>query len=82
VIGFTENATPKEEDEDGKSKKPKSSAGSGKRFPIVRFNFPGGSTRDIPIGMETWKIELPSGEVQASRSQVCFLTCISFFIDG
>jgi ATP-dependent DNA helicase PIF1 len=39
-------------------------------YPVVRFVLPDGTTRDLLAQRETWKVELPSGEVQASRSQL------------
>ncbi|KAH5030515.1 hypothetical protein HBI74_101170 [Parastagonospora nodorum] len=39
-------------------------------FPVVRFAIAGGTTRDLLCKREDWKIELPNGEVQASRSQI------------
>ena len=39
-------------------------------WPLVRFTLSDGSTRDLLCNRETWKIELPNGEVQASRAQV------------
>jgi ATP-dependent DNA helicase PIF1 len=39
-------------------------------FPVVRFTLSDGTTRDLLCQRETWKIELPDGEVQASRSQI------------
>lgn len=39
-------------------------------WPVVRFAIADGSSRDLLCQNESWKIELPSGEVQASRSQI------------
>jgi len=39
-------------------------------YPVVRFAIPDGTTRDLLCQRETWKIELPSGEVQAQRAQI------------
>lgn len=39
-------------------------------WPVVRFMLSDGSSRDLLCNRETWKIELPNGEVQASRAQV------------
>lgn len=39
-------------------------------YPLVRFSNADGTTRDLLCNRESWKIELPNGEVQASRSQV------------
>ena len=44
--------------------------GAGQKWPLVRFGIADGSTRDLLCQRESWKIELPNGEVQASRSQV------------
>ncbi len=40
------------------------------KWPLVRFSIQDGTTRDLLCQRESWKIELPSGEVQASRAQV------------
>lgn len=42
----------------------------GRKWPLVRFHVPGGGTRDYLAMPETWKTELPDGEIQASRTQV------------
>lgn len=39
-------------------------------FPVVRFAIADGSTRDLLCQRENWKVELPNGEVQASRAQI------------
>ena len=39
-------------------------------WPLIRFTLSDGNTRDLLCNRETWKIELPNGEVQASRAQV------------
>lgn len=39
-------------------------------WPLVRFVLPDGTTRELLCQRESWKIELPNGEVQASRSQI------------
>jgi len=43
---------------------------SGKIYPVVEFLQPGGSKRTVTVLPESWKVELPSGEVQVSRTQV------------
>lgn len=43
---------------------------SGGLYPLVRFSLPDGTVRDLLVQPEDWKIELPSGEVQAQRSQL------------
>ena len=39
-------------------------------FPVVRFKVPGGGLRDQLVEHETFKVEQPNGETQASRQQV------------
>lgn len=41
-----------------------------RKFPLVRFTTADGSSRDLLCQPENWKVELPNGEVQASRTQV------------
>lgn len=43
---------------------------TGKILPLVRFTLADGTSRDLLVQSEDWKIELPSGEVQAQRSQL------------
>lgn len=45
-------------------------SGPGRKWPRVRFQLADGTYRDLLMSQESWKIELPNGEVQASRSQV------------
>lgn len=61
------------------SKKPNSSAGAGKTrlYPVVEFIIPNGGRRRVLVQPETWKVELPSGEVQVSRTQVCTTICFA-----
>ena len=40
------------------------------KWPLVRFQVADGTSRDLLCQRESWKIELPNGEIQASRSQV------------
>ncbi|WWC72652.1 uncharacterized protein I206_106616 [Kwoniella pini CBS 10737] len=47
----------------------KVASGTVKPSPVVRFNVPGG-TRDLLVEAEPFKVELPNGEVQASRTQL------------
>jgi ATP-dependent DNA helicase PIF1 len=42
----------------------------GKMYPRVRFHAVDGSSRDLLCIPEEWKVELPTGEVQASRKQL------------
>lgn len=47
------------------------------QYPLVRFPIPGTNQhREMLVQPETWKVELPSGEVQASRSQVSVIVKI------
>ena len=41
-----------------------------KKWPLVRFAIADGSSRDLLCQPEQWNIELPNGEIQASRSQI------------
>lgn len=41
-----------------------------RKRPVVDFNVPGGGIRHVMVEPETWKVELPNGNVQASRTQV------------
>lgn len=52
------------------SSKKDSSAIAGKQLPLVQFSLPDGTFREILMEPEDWKVELPSGEVQAQRSQL------------
>lgn len=79
VIGFEDPATYKanggeslEKDKENQ-KKPRSSKGAVKLFPVVRFLLPRDRHREVIIQPESFKVELPNGEVQASRSQVSWL---------
>lgn len=42
----------------------------GEEYPVVEFLQPGGYKRKVLMTAEVWKVELPSGEVQVSRTQV------------
>ena len=45
-------------------------ASTSHKWPLIRFPQPDGTSRDLLCQRESWKIELPNGEVQASRSQI------------
>jgi ATP-dependent DNA helicase PIF1 len=53
-----------------KSYSSKKDAGPGENYPLVRFVAADGTSRDLLILREEWKIELPNGEIQAQRSQI------------
>src|SRR5260221_13247477 len=58
----------------GSKKGPPSTASVGvKRYPVVEFVLPHAKTRRVLVMPEIWKVELPSGEVQVSRTQVSLL---------
>jgi len=40
-----------------------------RKRPVVDFNVPGGGIRQVMVEPETWTIELPNGDIQASRTQ-------------
>jgi ATP-dependent DNA helicase PIF1 len=58
---------------------PKKSAANNLVYPEVEFSLANGGKRKVLVSPETWKVELPSGEVQVSRTQVlsrfCLLGC-------
>ena len=43
---------------------------TGREFPLVRFAGVDGTSRDLLVQPEEWKVELPNGEIQAQRSQL------------
>jgi ATP-dependent DNA helicase PIF1 len=50
--------------------KKESSVTAGKKYPLVQFSLADGTIREILVQYEEWKVELPTGEVQAQRSQL------------
>lgn len=48
----------------------KSTSGDNTKYPLVRFHATDGTSRMLLIVPEDWKVELPTGEVQASRKQI------------
>lgn len=59
------------EEEEAPSRALKSDVKStAKLWPLVEFALPDGSSRQLLVQREQWKVELPSGEVQACRSQI------------
>ena len=45
-------------------------ANTAQLYPVVRFAIADGTTRDLLLQRESWKVELPNGEVVASRAQI------------
>ncbi|KAG5720073.1 hypothetical protein E4T56_gene8823 [Termitomyces sp. T112] len=52
-------------------KNARSGASQAKLYPVVEFITPGGGKRSMLVMPEVWKVELPNGEIQVSRTQVC-----------
>jgi ATP-dependent DNA helicase PIF1 len=50
--------------------KKESSTTAGRQYPLVQFSLADGTIREILVQNEEWKVELPTGEVQAQRSQL------------
>jgi ATP-dependent DNA helicase PIF1 len=48
----------------------KTSASVYQRWPLVQFSLANGEKKTMAVGPETWKVELQTGEIQASRIQV------------
>lgn len=74
VVRFMDPAQAREEgvsqaNEEKNEKQPKKPK-SGQLWPVVEFLIPGGYVKEVMIVPESFKVELPSGEVQASRTQV------------
>lgn len=85
LVGAGEEPQAPVEDTKSSSKKKKESAGSAGQpvYPLVRFPIAnGGGYRDMLMVPETWKVELPNGEVQASRTQVRYpsVLCSDVFV--
>lgn len=57
-----------------------STAATVKMYPVVEFLLPNGGKRTCLVLSEVWKVELPNGEVQVSRTQVgsCLLLSLSY----
>lgn len=56
--------------------KPSAAAIGQNLLPVVEFVLPNGSKRRTLVKPDVWKVELPSGEVQVSRSQVRALSLL------
>ena len=54
----------------GSAAKKNAAAIGAKRYPVVEFDLPNGIKRRMLVMPEAWTVELPSGEIQVSRSQV------------
>ncbi|KAF7308275.1 ATP-dependent DNA helicase PIF1 [Mycena chlorophos] len=79
VIKFSDPAKALQEDVDilgetanGLGKKPMSTAPAGKGilYPVVEFQLASGGKATMMVKPESFKVELPTGEVQASRTQL------------
>jgi ATP-dependent DNA helicase PIF1 len=42
----------------------------GEDLPVVKFTLESGETREMVVGREEWKIELPNGQLQGARVQI------------
>ncbi|KNZ80122.1 DNA repair and recombination protein pif1, mitochondrial, partial [Termitomyces sp. J132] len=51
-------------------KNARSGASQVKLYPVVEFITPGGGKRSMLVMPEVWKVELPNGEIQVSRTQL------------
>ena len=74
VVRFMDPTQAKDEgisqaNEEKGDKQPKKTK-SGQLWPVVEFLIPGGYVKEVMIVPESFKVELPNGEVQASRTQV------------
>ncbi|KAH8832699.1 hypothetical protein DL96DRAFT_1704753 [Flagelloscypha sp. PMI_526] len=58
--------------------KPKAGVGKPVTYPVVSFLLPNGGQRQIMVTPQTWKVELPTGEVTASRTAVSFDTRLGY----
>lgn len=77
VLRFVDPATPLENEDEilggkpaSKGKDAKPNLGMRTLLPVVEFLQPGGARRTMIVTSDTWKVELPSGDVQVSRVQV------------
>ena len=80
ILRFVDPNNPLE-DEDGilgkqmkDAAKAPASAGPRQLLPVVEWLQPGGARRTAIVQADSWKVELPSGEVQVSRTQVRTVT--------
>ncbi|OQE07222.1 hypothetical protein PENVUL_c014G03312 [Penicillium vulpinum] len=74
---FTNDATASDDEQAHRARKKlkpmgykEAPASMARKWPLVSFLQPDGSERHLLCQPETWKIELPNGEVQAQRQQV------------
>ena len=75
IISFMDPAQAKNEglyEDEGPadSSRPKPKPKQGQLWPVVAFSIPGGYTKEVMVVPEQFKVELPDGEVQVSRTQV------------
>lgn len=64
---YSEKSSSKPLSKNGKEAK---RASTGQRLPVVEFLQPGAQSRTVIVQSEVFKVELPNGEVQVSRTQV------------
>lgn len=48
----------------------RAAADTARRWPLVSFSLADGTSRQLLVEPELWKVELPNGEIQAQRSQI------------
>jgi len=73
VVDFVDPATYGRDGEDiTGERKATATLGQGKLYPVVEFLLPNGCKKNVLVLPESWKVELPSGEVQVSRTQVSY----------
>ncbi|CZR57272.1 related to PIF1 protein precursor [Phialocephala subalpina] len=66
----TEDLTEQQQGMRANMAKKESSAKESQMYPLVRFSMPDGTSRDLLVQHEEWKVELPNGEIQAQRRQL------------
>ena len=62
------------------AKKSISAALDVKMYPVVEFVMPSGARRRVLVMPAIWKLELPNGEVQVSRTQVRIVKFVFFIV--
>ena len=74
IVQFIDAATHEKDGQEilggGKDGKKNITLKDTKKYPVVEFILPNGYKRKVLVLPEVWKVELPNGEVQVSRTQV------------